>query len=267
MKSEAIRIAQEAGSPTIAYLQLREYLQHVILRALFEQKELPQLIFHRGTALRIIHGLNRFSEDLDFHLRLPNETYSLSEVIVMLRRNLSFQGYQISDTVIKEKTVRSTFIKFEGLLFECGLTANEDEKLSIKLEVDANPPPGWQVERKLINDYSPFSITHHDVPSFLSGKIHAILQRPYSKGRDFYDLIFLLSRWQDVQPNIPYLQHALQQTGYMGTPIDENSWKSILSDTARSLNWSSIQDDVRPFVISTSDSEILDLDILLDLLS
>ncbi len=266
MKSEAIRIAHEARSPTIAYLQLREYLQHVILRALFEQKELPHLIFHGGTALRIIHGLNRFSEDLDFHLKEANENYHFTRVISTLRQNLALQGYLISDSGIKEKTVRSTFIKFEGLLFECGLTTNEDEKLSIKLEVDANPPLGWQVERKLINVYSPFGLIHHDVPSFLSGKIHAILQRPYTKGRDFYDVIFLLSRFEGLQPNIPYLQNALQQTGYVGAPINENSWNSVLSDTARSLNWGAIQDDVRPFVISDADKDILDQNILLDLL-
>ena len=266
MKNEAIRIAHEARSPTIAYLQLREYLQHVILRALFEQKDLPQLIFHGGTALRIIQGLNRFSEDLDFHLKESNETYSFTRVISRLRKNLALQGYLTSDVVVNERTVRSIFIKFEGLLFECGLTINEDEKLGIKIEVDANPPLGWQVQRKLINVYLPFSLIHHDVPTFLSGKIHAILQRPYTKGRDFYDLIFLLSRWQGLQPNIPYLQNALQQTNYPGAPVDENSWKSVLSDTARNLNWSQIQDDMRPFVTSEADSEILDLKILLDLL-
>ena len=266
MKNEAIRIAHEARSPTIAYLQLREYLQHVILRALFEQKDLPQLIFHGGTALRIIHGLNRFSEDLDFHLKESNETYSFTRVISRLRKNLALQGYLTSDVVVKEKTVRSTFIKFEGLLFECGLTINEDEKLGIKLEVDANSPLGWEVERKLINVYSPFSLIHQDVPSFLSGKFHAILQWPTSMGRDFYDVMFLLSRWEGLQPNILYLQNALIQTNYSGEAINQESWKAVISAYARSLNWGQIQDDVRPFLISSGNSDSLELPILLDLL-
>ncbi len=267
MKSVAIRIVENAGTPIIANLQLREYLQHVILRALFEQKDLAHLIFHGGTALRIIHGLNRFSEDLDFHLSVTNQKYSLTPVIAKLRNNLILQGYSVSDSNVKEKTVRSTFIKFEGLLFECGLSPNEDEKLSIKLEVDANPPAAWQVERRLINVYSPYSLIHHDVPSFLSGKFHAILQRPYTKGRDFYDIIFLLSRWEDLQPNIPYLQNALAQTNYTGAKINHDSWRSIISDYARNLNWGEIQDDIRPFVISSADSDLLDLNILLDLLN
>lgn len=266
MKSEAIRIATESVSPTVAYLQLREYLQHVILRVLFEQKELPNLVFHGGTALRIIHGLGRFSEDLDFHLNVSNENYNFLQLISKLRTNLSLQGYSVSDSPVKEKTVRSTFLKFEGLLFECGLTANEDEKLTIKLEIDANPPPGWTVERKLVNVHMPFSLVFHDVPSFLSGKLHAILQRPYTKGRDFYDIIFLLSRWEGAQPNIPYLQNALSQTNYSGDNITLASWKPVIRRFVRQLDWRQIQEDVRPFVISVADIDILDLELLLDLL-
>jgi len=266
MKSTAIRIVEEAGSPIIAYLKLREYLQHVILRVLFEQKDLPNLIFHGGTALRIIHGLNRFSEGLDFHLKVTNEKFNFTRVISNLRKNLALQGYTISNSIVKEKTVRTTFIKFERLLFECGLSPNEDEKLSIKLEVDANPPTGGAVERKIINTYFPFSLIHHDVPSFLSGKFHAILQRPYTKGRDFYDIIFLLSRWKRLQPNIVYLQNALIQTNYSGELINIDTWRSVIGEFARNLNWDHIREDVKPFLISNADYDLLDLDILLSLL-
>ena len=221
---------------------------------------------HPSATLRIIQGLNRFSEDLDFHLSVKDDQSALSPVIAKLCRNLALQGYTISDSMVNQKTVRSTFIKFESLLFKCGLSPNEDEKLSIKLEVGANPPPGWKVERRIINTYFPFSLIHHDAPSFLSGKIHAILQRPYTKGRDFYDIIFLLSRWEGLQPNIPYLQNALIQTNYAGEAINQESWKSVIGAYARSLNWGQIQDDVRPFLISSGDSDLMDLPILLDLL-
>ncbi len=222
--------------------------------------------YHPSATLRIIQGLNRFSEDLDFHLSVKDDQYALSPVIAKLCRNLALQGYTISDSMVSQKTVRSTFIKFERLLFECGLSPNEDEKLSIKLEVGANPPPGWKVERRIINSYFPFSLIHHDAPSFLSGKFHAILQRPYSKGRDFYDIIFLLSRWEGLQPNIAYLQNALIQTNYSGEAINQESWKSVIGAYARSLNWGQIQDDVRPFLISSGDSDLMELPILLDLL-
>ncbi len=101
---------------------------------------------------------------------------------------------------------------------------------------------------------------------FCQVKSHAILQRPYTKGRDFYDIIFLLSRWEGLQPNIPYLQNALIQTNYAGEAINQESWKSVISAYARSLNWGDIQDDVRPFLISSGDSDLMELPILLDLL-
>ena len=266
MKSEALRIVREAASPTLGYLQLREYLQHVILRALFEQKDLQRLIFHGGTALRIIHHLNRFSEDLDFHLKEVEEGFRLTPIVHRIRKSLSLQGYSTSDSTVKEKTVRSTFIKFNDLLFESGLSPNKNEKLSIKLEVDANPPLGWQTEQILINQYFPFSLMHHDIPSFLSGIFHAILQRPYPKGRDFYDIIFLLSRWKHSEPNIEYLQNALIQTNYSGEPITLDTWKPVIRAFASGLNWDHIREDIRPFLTSDVDTDLLRLDILQSLL-
>ena len=82
-----------------------------------------------------------------------------------------------------------------------------------------------------------------------------------------YDIIFLLSRWEGLQTNIPYLQNALIQTNYRGEQISRESWKSVMSAFARNLNWRHIQDDIRSIVISDADSDILDLNILLDLLS
>ena len=236
------------------------------MRILFEQKDLQNWVFHGGTALRIIHGLNRFSEDLDFHLKKPAANYSLTPAISSLIRSLALQGYSISEPSVKAKTVRSTFIKFEGLLFESGLSLDETQKLSIKLEVDANPPAGWQVKRLLVNAYFPYSVQHHDIPSFLSGKLHAILQRPYTKGRDFYDIVFILSRWQGIEPNLAYLHNALEQTGYTGEPLNQTSWKAVISTFAKGLNWPQIRKDVHPFLFSSTDLEFLDLDHLLDLL-
>ncbi|NOZ74867.1 MAG: nucleotidyl transferase AbiEii/AbiGii toxin family protein, partial [FCB group bacterium] len=168
MKSQALSIVKEATSPHQAYLKLREFLQHVILRILFEQKVLLDWVFHGGTALRIVYDLNRFSEDLDFHLTTADPDYSLSPVISKLIKALELQGYSIGDTVVKEKTVRTAYIKFNDLLFESGLTVHRDEKLSIKLEVDTNPPDGFQCETALINTFFPFSFTNHDPGSFLA---------------------------------------------------------------------------------------------------
>jgi len=267
MKSQALFIVRESPSPHQAYQKLREYLQHVILRVLFEQKALKDWVSHGGTALRIIHNLNRFSEDLDFHLNKVDPEYSLSSVIIKLRKALQYQGYSISDTLVKEKTVRTTFIKFDNLLFESGLTSHRDEKLSIKLEVDTNPPDGYQYESTLVNTYFPFGLIHHDVGSFLSGKIHALLQRPYTKGRDYYDLMFLLSRWKQISPNLEYLNNALKQSAWSGSRLRPNNWKEVLTRCIRQTNWQDVQKDVEPFLESSADVALLDKDLLLALVN
>jgi len=263
MKSQARAIVQNATTPHQAQLLLREYLQHLILRQLFEQKILHKWIFHGGTALRMIYGVNRFSEALDFHLLAPDPGFSLINPIETLRQNLVLQGYRISEPRIDNKIVKSVFIRFEDLLFEFGLSPNSNSKLSIKIELDTSPPDGFQYEKKLVNRYFPFSVNVHNLQTFLAGKIHALLQRSYIKGRDYYDLIFILSRWPDTTPNISYLQNALNQTHYQGEKITLNNWRNILVKIGQNTDWNAVIRDVEPFLESKADHQLLTLENLL----
>ncbi|HPC36871.1 MAG TPA: nucleotidyl transferase AbiEii/AbiGii toxin family protein [Candidatus Marinimicrobia bacterium] len=266
MKSQARTIIQDAATPHQAQLLLREYLQHLILRQLFEQKILQKWIFHGGTALRMIYGANRFSEDLDFHLLAPETDFSLINPVKKLCKQLALQGYRISEPRIDNKIVQSVFIRFEDLLYEFGLSPNSNSKLSIKIELDTSPPDGFQYEKKLVNRYFPYSVNVHNLPTFLSGKIHALLQRPYTKGRDYYDLIFILSRWQDITPNITYLQNALNQTNYQGEKITLNNWRKILAEIGENTDWNAVIRDIEPFLESKADLQFLTLENLLSVL-
>ena len=257
MKSQARAIVQGAANPRQARLLLREYLQHLILRQLFEQKILQQWIFHGGTALRIIYGLNRFSEDLDFHLRTPDSQYSLTATVKALCRNLELQGYRISESRIVERTVLSAFISFEQLLYEFNLSPHSNAKLSVKIELDTNPPGGFDYRQTLVNQYFPFGLIIHDLPTFLAGKLHALIQRPFTKGRDYYDLVFLLSRWQELIPNITYLRNALRQTNYRGEEITEHNWRNVILDIISKTNWDRVIKDVEPFLESVADLQSL----------
>lgn len=267
MKAQLKSILKETTDQRLARLQLREYLQHLVLRQLFEMKQLSRWIFQGGTALRIIHGLNRYSEDLDFQLLTPIKNYSLSDSVAELRKHLQRQGYSVSTSPVREKTVCSAFIRFEGLLTELGLTRNANEKLSVKLEIDTNPPEGYGKKSALINRYFPFALYHHDLPSFLAGKIHAILHRNYTKGRDYYDLIFLLSRWPDLEPNIPFLVNALSQTAYSGQIINDQNWRYVLLRRIEEVNWAAVVKDVEPFLESQADRELLNHEYLIQLLN
>jgi len=267
MKSQARAVVQNATNPRQARLLLREYLQHLILRQLFEQKILQQWIFHGGTALRIISGLNRFSEDLDFHLRTPDPQYSLTAIVKTLCRSLELQGYQISKSKITQKTVVSAFISFEQLLYEFNLSPHLNAKLSVKVELDTNPPEGFNYRQTLVNQYFPFGLIIHDLPTFLAGKLHALIQRPFTKGRDYYDLVFLFSRWQKLIPNFTYLRNALRQTNYRGEEITEHNWRNVILDIISKTNWDQVIKDVEPFLESVADLQLLNrenLNVLLD---
>jgi hypothetical protein len=99
--------------------------------------------------------------------------------------------------------------------------------------------------------------------TFLAGKIHALLQRPYIKGRDYYDLIFILSRWPDTTPNISYLQNALNQTHYQGEKITLNNWRNIFIKIGQNTDWNAVIRDAEPFLESKADHQLLTLENLL----
>ncbi|MFP4029602.1 MAG: nucleotidyl transferase AbiEii/AbiGii toxin family protein [Candidatus Brocadiia bacterium] len=254
MKDEALQIVAEVSTDQGKLNHLREYLQNAILREMFELDWLSELVFHGGTALRMLHGLRRFSEDLDFHFREPVRDYSVESELKDLRRRLELNGYDIECSPLSGGAVCSSFVKFGGgLLYEAGISPHEDQKLRIKLEIDTNPPAGFGTDTSLLDQYFPIAVTHHDRETFVAGKCHAILQREWCKGRDLFDLLFYLTRWEGVEPNFGYLRNALEQTGYEGSAIDAGNWKDKIRTRVEELDWSSVQEDIRPFLLDPAD--------------
>ena len=266
MKDEALRVAREAGQKdkNLGRNRLREYMQHLILRELFETEILNELIFHGGTALRMLHGLNQFSEDLDFHLADPDPKYKLQPVLAELEKRMDKQGYRMTFTEPTEEPVVSSFLKYEQLLYEANLSAHENEKLSIKLEIDTRPPAGFGIDSSLLSEYFIFSLKHHDRASFLAGKCHAVLQRSYAKGRDYFDLLFYLNRWSEISPNFEYLNNALAQTEYEGPKITDDNWKKLIQKQVKTVDWTAVKEDARPFLLDTSDLKAFQKKFLLE---
>lgn len=265
MKERALSIVKQEKNPQLSLNKLREYLQHVILRELFEQGILDNIVFHGGTALRILFDLRRFSEDLDFHTFNKNEL-DLEKIVKKIIDHLSQQGYRLSVTTNFKGNVQSAFIKFNDLLSEAGLSRQKGEKLRVKIEVDTNPPEGYNTKPSLINKYFPFGIIHHDRASFLSGKLHAVLQRSFTKGRDYYDLWFYLSRWGNLTPNLQYLNNALSQTKYKGPSIKKENWKKVTSSKIEEIDWDYVISDAEPFIENQNDLKIFSKKTMLELL-
>ena len=118
----------------------------------------------------------------------------------------------------------------------------------MKLEIDTRPPAGARLATTIVRRFAVLQLQHHDQGSLLAGKLHAILQRRYTKGRDLFDLIWYLSDPDWPKPNLAMLNNALQQTEWKGPILMENNWRGIICQRLNDVNWDTIVQDVQPFL-------------------
>ena len=232
---------------------IREITQEVVLAALGRSDFFKEAFFQGGTCLRIFYGLNRFSEDLDFILRSPNGSFSLSKYLVNIRNELTSYGYNIGiiDRSSRDTVVKKAFLKDDSLgsILNLQYSGNKDRKIRIKFEVDSNPPAGSGTELKYLDFPFLSSVVCQDVPSLFAGKLHALLCRKFIKGRDWYDFLWYISRNSDV--NYQFLSSAINQSGdWSGQNIEvDRQWLSgEMYKKINQLDWHHAIDDVRRFV-------------------
>ena len=231
---------------------LKEITQEIILMSLARQDFFTRAEFHGGTALRILYGLQRFSEDLDFALLAPDKNFSFMPYLKNITEELRAFGYQfeIQDRSKAENAVKKAFLKDDSLgklltLKKTGFP----KKIKIKLEIDSNPPLGVTTEIKYLDFPMPFGIRAKTLPSSFAGKLHALLCRRYIKGRDWYDFIWYVSR--KVPINFLLLENALKQNGPWQNqkPNVEKAWlEKQLTTKINELNWSQATQDVTIFI-------------------
>lgn len=245
MKEHLLNIVSSITDPAMKTNVMREYLQVYVLRAMFEKGHFSQVAFVGGTALRFIFNVPRFSEDLGFSL-VSKEGYDFQRILNEIKRSLSNANYSASFKFKTERAVNTAFLKFPELLHLAGLTHRKGQNLSIKLDVDTNPPKGGVLATTLVNKYFPITFTHYDLPSLFAGKLHAIFTRPYVKGRDYFDLVWLISRNKDLQPNLNLLNNALEQTGNK-LRVTLDNWRGKVLERVESADWTKIVADATAF--------------------
>lgn len=266
MKEHLKTLIQTSSSPVAARNLVREYLQALILQSLQRAGAMTAIAFHGGTALRFLYSLPRYSEDLDFALEKNPELYDFRAYIHDIRKDLESQGYTVGLKVSDQKTVHSAFIRFSGLLHELKLSPHQDEVLAVKLEVDTNPPAGAGLETSLVRRHVVLNLQHHDRASLLAGKLHAVLQRPYLKGRDLFDLVWYLSDRSWPDPNLILLNNALEQTEWGGPALTVQNWREMVRSRIETIAFEDALEDVRPFLGSQEDIGLVTKNNLLSLL-
>jgi predicted nucleotidyltransferase component of viral defense system len=263
MRDIALQVARESkrGERNV----LREYLQNYILLLMQKTKMNESLYFVGGTALRFLYGIRRYSEDLDFTAGKGWMKFNLKLFSSRIGQELERAGYDVTIISKDQKTVQRIMIRFAGLLDALGLAGGKEQKFSVHLEIDINPPSGWKEERTIVNIHHPVLIRHYDLPSAFAGKLAAVLLRPYSKGRDIFDLFWFRSRWPSLGPNLVLLNNALKQQGLRFKPLREDTWISTVRRKIKALDWKSVKDDVIPFLESEDDLTAFSRDALLTL--
>lgn len=236
---------------------VREYLQKYLLYILYRKKIYKNLVFTGGTCLRLLYGLKRFSEDLDFSLSESAKAYDFENVIREVAGEFFNSGYNVDIKYNTENNVQNAFFRFKDILFSLGLSSIKNEKLSIKLEIDTNPPSGCVEVSDILNLEFIFYLKHYDLSSLFSGKLHALLFRKFLKGRDFYDLVWYLTKFEDIRPNYRMLESAIKQTEKEKIIIDENNWRQLLSARIEKVNILKIIKDVEPFLEVPEEAELI----------
>jgi predicted nucleotidyltransferase component of viral defense system len=208
---------------------LKEIIQEIALLGLWRAKFFEHAAFYGGTALRILYGLNRFSEGIDFSLIKPRNDFQLSQYLDAIATELNGLEFNVEVSQKKADAINSAFIKAdtkEHLLKidvpeEIAERVNRREQLKIKLEIDTDPPGGFETEAKTLLQPIPFSVRTYKPPDLFAGKLHAILQRAWQsgriKGRDYYDFVWYIAQGTPVR--LSHLQERLRQTG--GWPEDK----------------------------------------------
>lgn len=242
--------------------QLREFLQVLVLKIIFDLGYFKNLSFVGGTALRIIYDLRRFSEDLDFSL-ISENNYDFINFLELLEKQLKNYAVEVDINYKDKKAVQNIDLKFKNLLSSLNLSSNKKEKLYIKVEIDSNPPAGANSEISLINKTYLFSVAHYDLASLYATKIHACFYRKYTKGRDFYDLIWYLGK--KIKPNYTLLNNAIYQTEGKTELVNEANFGWFLKDKLSKVNFEDAKKDVERFLEDKQELKLLDKDIILKL--
>lgn len=255
----------QASSPVEEEQATKEIMQEIALYGLWRAGFFEVGAFQGGTSLRILHGLPRFSEDLDFMLQVPDPGFDWSAYLTKLLECFEEYGLQ-SEALPKgsiDRAVRTAVLKNNSFVNQLNLRfyrGHVDRKIAIKLEVDANPPAESEFDYTYLDFPTDFEVCHQDLASNFALKIHALLCRPYLKGRDWYDFNWYIR--QGVSPNLPHLQNALIQYGPWKGQEDlvvDKSWvREELQMRIDSIEWKVAAADVAPF-LKISEQESLKL--------
>ncbi len=248
---------------------LKEIIQELALFGLWRTKFFEHAAFYGGTALRIIHGIDRYSEDLDFTLITPSKSFNLKNYEAGIMRELQAFGFSLETEVKKQPkaaTVQTATYQESAieLLLKVGMpdvhlaAFKAGEQIRVKFEVNTNPPLNFKTEAVPIFTPFPFSIRTYTLPDLFAGKMAALLYRQWHKrvkGRDWYDFLWLTGRKTPL--SLSHLQTRLEHIEKWDPlqPLELSNVQELLHQKIDQLDLTLAKQDLFPFL---KDPKILD---------
>lgn len=230
---------------------IREVMQQVSLSGLARGGFFDKAAFYGGTCLRIFHGLNRFSEDMDFSLLESTPDFDFRPYFDCIEEEFAAVGQKVSIT-LKKKTritpIQSAFLKSDTALFN--LSLERGRVINIKLEVDTTPPLDFTTEDKLLLLPRSFYVRCFTLPCLFAGKMHALLFRSWKnrvKGRDWYDFEWYVRKGVALDFT-HFCRRAYQFASVPDNSLTLQGFQQLLFDKIHQTRFASAIDDVRPFI-------------------
>ncbi len=234
------QIKNEYSEPLQGYERaiLREYLQYKILQAIFESKQASMLSFLGGTALRIVHGNSRFSEDIDLD-NFGLSWQAFGELIQKVKLFLELEGFLVETSMVAKGAFHCD-LRFPELLYKQGLSPLHQEKILIQLDTIAQGYT-YAPEVKILNKFDVFTeIRVTPLNVLLSQKIYTAINRKRPKGRDFYDITYLFSK---TRPDFGFIKQK------MGITSPQSLREELLLKIG-DIDFDALAGDVAPFLIT-----------------
>lgn len=233
-----------------------EIMQQITLAGLYRGGFFKKAAFYGGTCLRIFHKLDRFSEDMDFSLLAPDESFKLEDYFSAIIEEFNILG---RDVVIikKEKKnfskVESAFLKDDTAIYD--IAFKTEKSLKIKIEVDINPPMKFRTEQKLLLLPFSFMTQCFVLPDLYAGKMHALVFRNWKnrvKGRDWYDFEWYVKN--GVKLDFNHLQERIREFNLLD--INKEEFLNLLRERIANSDIEMVKRDVEPFIKNKEGLEI-----------
>jgi predicted nucleotidyltransferase component of viral defense system len=241
---------------------VREIVQEIALLGLWRTAFYEHAAFYGGSALRIFHGLQRFSEDLDFSLLRPDAGFTLKPFLRAVGDELAAWGFEFHPEIVEKNRptqIESAFLKGGTAINLLRIGAPpalaallpRGQLIRIKLEIDTDPPPSATTETLTRLIPTPYQVRVYDLPSLFAGKLHAVLCRKWKsriKGRDFYDLVWYAGR--KIPVHLTHLEARMRQSGDWPEemPLTMSALRERLANRFEDIAFDRARDDVAPFL-------------------